>query len=59
MVVFKDMCFCGNGECTKRSKCARALENYREEDKKDRYFSFSVFDCENKTDMYRPLSKEV
>lgn len=48
MVVFKDICFCANQDCKKRKKCARALENYSEETKKDKYFSMADFKCNDK-----------
>lgn len=54
MLVFKDICFCANKNCTKRNKCARALENYTDEEKSGKYFSISEFNCsdKNKTNMF-------
>lgn len=45
-MLFKDMCFCDNQECNKRKRCARALENYSEEEKKGRLFSMAIFNCD-------------
>ena len=45
-MLFKDICFCDNKECKKRKKCARALENYSDEEKKGRLFSMAIFNCE-------------
>lgn len=48
MITFKDMCFCGTIDCKKRSKCARALENYKDKAKEGKmYFSMATFDCRN------------
>lgn len=52
MIVFKDMCFCMNDTCKKRNKCARALENYSDEDKKDHYFSMANFNCNAGSNMF-------
>ena len=57
MLVFKDICFCTNKSCMKINKCARALENYTDKEKSNKYFSMSEFNCSDKNRMNMFIKK--
>ena len=42
---YKDMTFCINDDCNRRTECDRALENYPNL-KEDDVYSFGLFKCE-------------
>lgn len=44
---YKDMTFCVNNDCNKRSVCIRAIENYENLDENNVY-SWAKFDCDDK-----------
>lgn len=58
MITFMDMCFCDTMDCKERKKCARALENYEEKNRRaNMYFSMASFNCPTRDDGRRMFIK--